>query len=610
MLLSSIIFDLLNIEPEAVSQHLEYWNIHCSVALISRIIDLVSLVVVIFTLYVAWLGLTYKQRRYVRNQIGAENRHFNSRMSRWLFVDTFFLQSPLSEFDSPDIALKQKGKNLIKEFTCKIFKEKDDCSLHLVLGGSGMGKSSFLVGALRKYVMHNPFFRRFEIVLINLGNTECLSKINNIHEKANTILLLDALDENRAAAASIDSFMKELEKVICDFPITVITCRTQFFPDSASELQTSQIYGHGSYKDCLKYKHYYIRYFNDRDVKKYLLKKYPLHPFKYFKARKAVALCNSLAHRPLLLSYIDDIIKEKSVQLKSELELYEKLIDLWIRREANLLPNSYGNNIANLLHNFSIMLAEKMYRDYSTKKDYYVTGSEADSILGQLGIQGTSQSFKSRSLIERDAIGNYKFAHRTFMEFFLAKNAFKVDSFPFMIVGLDTVQRFFNQLCLRHIEEQVSAGNVKIGEAEPMGKQDRMDILYARGGLKLKALHALPDIRVLSFDIRQLNDVLTFIDGTSVTYLKILGYKKTIPLNPILNHSQILYLWVEGEDCSKSFLKMASRQGLSVIVNDRLALYSEGQDCPMDFLAYITLENNANNSFITQILDYSENYDE
>ena len=611
MLLFSPFFDIFSIDPENVVNKLEYWGVHCSVAMISRICDLLFVTVLILTAFFAWKGITYKQRRYIRLQIGAENKQFNSKLSRWLFVDTFYLDTPPSNFDTPETALEQKGHNLIKEFTKRVFKERDNNTLHLVLGGSGMGKSSFLVGALRKYVMHNPWFRHFEIILINLGNADCLQAIKNVEEKANTILLLDALDENLEAASSIDVFMQKLEKEISSFPITVITCRTQFFPDSSAELQTAGICGNGSYKDNLRYRHYYIRYFNDWDVKKYLLKKYPLRPFSYVKARKAVSLCNSLAHRPLLLSYIDDIIKEKSIHLNNELDLYEKLIELWIRREANILSSAGGEDVHKLLKDFSMLLAEKMYRDYQNKMDYYVTGAEADTIISKLGIQGIGHAFKTRSLVERDAEGNYKFAHRTFMEFFMAQIAFANDSFPFEIVGLDAVKHFFYQICYRHIEVQEAEGYVLLGESEPfVCALDQMDIKTTRGGLRLRALQSMPDIHVLSIDCRLLSDVLSFIDGTNIRYLRISGYKRTISLNPIMQHPQVLYLWIDGEECSKSFLKLAAKQEISIIVNDRIALYYERPNCPMDFLASAKLEQDVNNSMMIQLLDYSDNYDE
>lgn len=612
LFLFSPISDLLGINPEDIVARLEQWGIHCRLSTVSRVLDVMIIVAIMAALYFAWRGLTYKQRRYVRERIGAENAQYNSRVARWLFVDTYYLENPLSDFDSPERVLKQKGNNLIKMFTHTVFKEQGGNSLHLVLGGSGMGKSAFLVGLLRKYVMHNPLFRRYEITLVYLGRDDCIQRISSIGEKANTILLLDALDENRSAAASLNSFMSELEKVISDFPITVITCRTQFFPSQSDELQTAEILQHGRYKDKLQYRHYYIRYFDNWDVQKYLLKKYPLNIFNYYKAKKAVSLCYSLAHRPLLLSYIDDLIKEKAGSLNNELELYERLISLWYRREAAFLSSSNVKSVVSLLDEFSILLAEKMYRDYPQKRDYCVTGIEADSILGYLGIHGANHAFKSRSLVERDAEGNYKFAHRTFMEFFLAKKAFLDESFPPMIVGLDSVGRFFKQFAEHHLNEQEAAGYIIRGESEPLiNIRDQIDIKSMHGGLTLKALLAFQEVRVLSFDFVYLKEVLRFIDSTSVHYLRITGYKKnaTTSLNTILLHPQIKYIWIDGECCSRSFLKLASKQEVSVIVNDDVALYYERPGCPMDFLASTLVVEN-NDTMILQFLDHSENYDE
>lgn len=607
----SFISDLLGIQPDDVVQRLQQWGVECELSTVSRILDIILIITAIGVLYFLWRGLTFKQRRYVRNKVGAEYKHFNNRLSRWLFIDTFYVEKPLSDFDTPEMALREKGYNLVKSLSRNAFNDQDGNVLHLVLGGSGMGKSSFLVGLLRKYVMHHPWNRRYEIELVNLGREDCIHRIGCIQEKASTILLLDALDENRSAISSIEGFMAELEKEICNFPVVVITCRTHFFPNASSELQSSDLHGVGRYKDKLKYRHYYIRYFDDWDVKKYLLKKYPFYPVRYYKAKKAVSLCNSLAHRPLLLSYIDDIIKEKTLHLKNELDLYEKLIDLWIRRESNLLSANKGEDVSMLLELFSLRLAERMYTEYQNKGDYYVTCPEADAILAQLGIQGSPQSFKLRSLVERDAEGNYKFAHRTFMEFFLAKIAFKEDSFPYVIEGLDTVRRFFEQLCYRHIREQEEDGYIVRGKSDTFVEElDQIDIKFTRGGLRMKALVALPSIRILALDACDLKKVLPFIDDTSINYLRLSGYRKTEPLNPILSHPQIKYLWIDGDGCSKSFVKLASKQKVSVILNDKIVTYCENDDMPTDFLAMLKLSTDNSGPMFLHFIDFSETYDE
>lgn len=606
------LLDLLGVDPGAIVDRLAQWNINVSVGLVSRVLDIVFLLVVFIIIWTSWKGLTYKRRKYIREKIGAVyDKRFNSREARWLFVDTCYLDKPLDSFDNPDAVLKEKGRNLVREFSKRVFANDNADTLHLVLGGSGMGKSSFLVALLRRYVMRHPWLREFEIELVDLGHKDCISIINGIQDKASTILLLDALDENREASTNCESFMVKLESCIRVFPITVITCRTQFFPSYTEELNTASILGNGKYKERLKYHHYYIRYFSDTDVRWYLLKKYPLNPFKLIRAWKAVSLCNSLEHRPLLLSYIDDLLKEKTSHLKNELDLYECLIELWIKREKESFELLGVEDVVQQLKAFSRNLASKMYDDYYTKNDYYVTGDEANDILVNMNVKSDLVSFKSRSLVERDSDGNFKFAHRTFLEFFLAQKAFVEDNVPIAFNGLNMTQLFFAQMCHRHIQEQVEMKSIVLGKSEPiMSVRNQLDIQTSKKGLKLKSLLVMPEITVLSFDYRDLPYVLSYIDGTSVRYLRLTGYRKGESLNSILDHSGVKYLWVDGGECSKAFLKRAQRQGVSVMLNGELILYWENDDCPMDFMAAAALPaKDTSPSLILDYLDLSDQYE-
>lgn len=606
------IFDLLGIDPESLVERLAQWNIEVSVGLVSRILDIIILVVVVLLIWVAWKGLTYKQRKYIREKIGAGyDKRFNTREARWLYIDTCYLEKPLEAFDNPEAVLREKSKNLIREFSRRVFSKDDSSSLHLVLGGSGMGKSSFLVALLRRYVMRHPWQRDYEIELIDLGRKDCLNYIIGIQDKASTILLLDALDENREASSCFESFIVKLEECIQDFPITVITCRTQFFPNYTEEPNRASIISNGKYKDRIQYQHYYVRYFSDSDVRMYLIKKYPLNPFKLIKASKAVSLCKSLEHRPLLLSYIDDLMKERTLHLKNELDLYECLINLWIRREKELFGLLGGVDVEEQLMAFSRNLASKMYEDYNSKNDYFVRENEADEILAQMKINTSNLSFKSRSLVERDSDGNFKFAHRTFLEFFLAQKAFVEDNLPITFDGLNMAQLFFVQMCHRHVKEQEEMNSIVRGKSEQFASaKDQLDIKSLRKGFKIKSLLAMPEISVLSFDYRDLSSVLTHIDESSVKYLRITGYRKGGPLNAIFDHPGIKYLWIDGGECSKAFFKKAQRQGVSVMLNGELIVYFENDDCPMDFMASAVLSaKDANSSLILEYLDLSDQYE-
>lgn len=497
---------------------------------------------------------------------------------------------------------------MIREFSRRVLVNEEADTLHLVLGGSGMGKSSFLVALLRRYVMRHPWFRRNEIVLVDMGRGDCMSTLDAIKDKASTILLLDAIDENRDASLGFDSFIGRLEEKIKDFPVTVITCRTQFFPNEEKEPKDSGIVGLGKYKEHLHYNRYYVRYFSDWDVRLYLFKKYPLRPITLVKAIKAVSLCKSLEHRPLLLSYIEDVLKEPSLHLKSELDLYRNLIKYWIKREETSLQQAGFLDIKKLLNKFSMLLASKMYEDFNVKNDYYVTGEEADNILASLGITAHSITFKSRSLIERDAEGLYRFAHRTFLEFFLAQKAFLEDETPVVFDGLNMVKVFFDQMSLQHIREQENKNSIAFDKSDVLLHQkDLMIIRTLNNGIRLKSLLAMPQIKVLSFDYHSLATVLKYIDGTSVNYLRFCGYPTGRPLNEILDHPNIRYLWIEGGECSKAFIKRARLNGVSIMLNETLKLYFKNDDCPMDFLAYASLSNvTPSTSMILELLDTTD----
>lgn len=606
------LFDIIGIDPEKLVQRLARWNIIVQVDLVSRLLDIFIVIGVVFFLCFSWKGLTHKSRRYIMRKIGSiYNKRFNSKQARWLYINTCYLEDPLVNFDNPNSVLKEKSKNLRQHFLHNVFKKDDAAVLHLVLGGSGMGKSSFMVALLRRYVMSSLWHRKYEIELIDLGRKECLTSIGAIENKAETILLLDALDENRDASQSFDTFITNLEEKVREFPIVVITCRTQFFPSAKKEPQQASIVGEGSYKDRLEYHKYYISFFSDQDVRLYLLKKYPLRPIRFFKARKAISLCKSLEHRPLLLSYIDDLLKEKNLHLKTELDLYECLIELWIKRERESLQGLGIDDVESRLLLFSRQLASKMYEDFNDKNDYYVTGQEADDILAQMNASATCLSFKSRSLIERDSDGCYKFAHRTFLEFFLAQKAFLEDDVPVAFVGLDMVQLFFVQMSRRHIGEQEKAQAIVLGKSETFAtNKDQMDIKNLRAGLRLKCLLAFPEIKILSFGYRDLSEVLKYVDGTAVNYLRITEYKKGGLLNEVLDHPSIKYLWIDGGDCSKAFLKKAKQQGVSVMSNLSMVLYFERDSCPMDFMAAAALPlDGKSSSMVLNFMDLSDQYE-
>lgn len=101
---------------------------------------------------------------------------------------------------------------------------------YLCLGDCGMGKTTFL---LNLYYWTSKL-KQYNCVFVSLRESDCLEKIQQIENPANTILMLDALDENDKVLANYNGFITELEREIADFCRVIITARTNFFENVLS----------------------------------------------------------------------------------------------------------------------------------------------------------------------------------------------------------------------------------------------------------------------------------------------------------------------------------------------------------------------------------------
>lgn len=148
---------------------------------------------------------------------------------------------------------------LIPFFCNDAFKSSSQGKYYLVLADSGMGKTTFLLRLYRECLFNRSLQKRLKVKLVPLSQDKCIQTIEGIANQENTILLLDALDENRDAIRDYESFFEELLKVTESFNKIVITCRTQFFPNRATEpAETGRIrIGRGKKKEEIIKKYYW-----------------------------------------------------------------------------------------------------------------------------------------------------------------------------------------------------------------------------------------------------------------------------------------------------------------------------------------------------------------
>ena len=389
----------------------------------------------------------------------------------YIFDDKHLVRKKISPYDNKiNILSKTKdSKSLMKYYLNDILvKNNTNTFLYCVLAGSGMGKTTFAVNLLKQYInKYKEDTIPYDIYLFNLYyNTikEIRDFIkNDIQKKSNDIknptkqriLILDALDENTEATENYKQFNDELEQFIKDyrFKAVIITCRTQFFDNEMEEPAETTIIGDDSsdgHKYLERYDKQYISVFNDKEIRKYIKEKFPCwlnfnNIRKRNKAKEIVEKCTSLMVRPLLLSYIDDLLDEKDADLSKITNIYKILIDKWLDREVQFWKtrdNSISSDeLKSKLYSFSEGLAVEIYKN----REHRVSVKEMDKFMVEK-LFTDNYEYKGRSLVNRDALGNIKFAHKSFLEYFLAKQLFEVKIYLPSFEGMDMAKTFFQEL--------------------------------------------------------------------------------------------------------------------------------------------------------------------
>lgn len=262
--------------------------------------------------------------------------------------------------------------------------------------------------------------------LLPLGeNFDALCEvIEKISQPENTILLLDALDEsNLFFHEETKSYSKYFDKLINEvshFKQIIITCRTNFFineKEEPFELKVKKYDTKGNSFHIIK--KVYLSPFNKTDVRKYIN-----NAFRFWeidnkeKAKRLVDSTKDIFFRPMLLSYINDLVKlNKNNFLK--FEVYETLIIAWINRESNKYIESERFKFKEDLWHFTYKLAFHIYENYK-EKGYFISFNDAQTIATMNNINLNDLEIRSRTLLNRNSKGDYKFSHKTILECILA----------------------------------------------------------------------------------------------------------------------------------------------------------------------------------------------
>lgn len=446
------------------------------------------------------------------------------------YIPTKYQNVSPSEDDEPGRKYIASAKNsLIPLFLNKVFDyARTDNKYYLLLADSGMGKTTFMINLFISYKKTASYFfskPKYIIRLFPLGLPKVLDEINKIENQENTILLLDAFDEDTNAEGRHKERMNEILEVTNRFRAIVITCRTQFFPSRHEEPHETGFFSYGGSGEY-KFQKLYISTFDEKDINKYLKLRFPsIHYFKRIQAKKIVNKIPNLVVRPMLLSHIEDLVSNNST-INYSYEVYQLLINKWIERESKkpAIAKKYNSNeeYGDLLLEFSKKLAIHLYKNRKSKGGFYVTtednfGEKLNSFFSEIETSMLSETERrSRSLLNRDAEGKYKFSHKSIMEYFLALELFNNPTFirGFEFDGMDAANLFLKEFLIKYLkdEQQKPTSYFTTNKKKSFSQVETSELdtihtisITLNGKLYVQVLQILPSLRTISFNCSELN---------------------------------------------------------------------------------------------------------
>lgn len=288
-----------------------------------------------------------------------------------------------------------------------------------VLADAGMGKTSLLV-MLRLAHLCAFWPPGYKCELLKLG-IETATDIGKLKDHANTILLLDSLDEDAASIGRIHDRISELLVLTSKFYAVVVTCRTQYFPigetDPVERLGSISVVGY-------RCPVIYLSPFTNGQVNQYLSKRFPRSIWRWLRrkespqhiaAQKVLNKTMTLHLRPMLLAYVDDLVEKDSGRELTAYEAFEILVDAWLEREVRRgqvesKQDLYASCMA-VAHRL-----DKLGQRALSHEEFVAACVEEPNVrnIGLIDVGG-------RALLNMTSAGAFRFAHFALQEFILAK---------------------------------------------------------------------------------------------------------------------------------------------------------------------------------------------
>jgi len=343
-----------------------------------------------------------------------------------------------------------KIENYIKDWVKRKWERKNHIS---ILGEYGTGKTTLCKRLAHDFAQEyrlNPASFRIPI-LINLRdyskamnlqqlitdllvNTQRLQGMNysifmKMNEAGKFILIFDGFDEMAQKVSNIITVKNFEELSQTAIPLeskVILTCRTEYFRSNREEreiLSSSE----GKYIDLKNRPNFEIIYilpFSLSKIKSFLQKIDYGNADKNFEKIRETYNLYELSKRPVLLDMIVKSIPqlEKIGGAINAGRLYEVYTDEWIDRDIASGRTYFTREAKN---GIVMKLACKLFYEgvpHVNHHDLRDFVKEEFQLEDEDDIEYTEHDIQECAFLKRDASDNFSFVHKSFMEFFVAKN--------------------------------------------------------------------------------------------------------------------------------------------------------------------------------------------
>jgi len=335
-----------------------------------------------------------------------------------------------------------------------------------VLGDYGTGKTSFCqqyAARLGRRWLADPDHNRIPILIslrdyakaMNLeqlvtdflvnryGIQAPYEAFSRFNADGKLVLLFDGFDEMAQKVdyhTTVDNF-EELAKAVMPGSKVLLTCRTPYFRSSheawdllsreyeplPEPLSRPRVEGvpEGPLIDLRERPNFEIVHllpFDDDDIRAVLQARFPDEWEAHWEQIEATYNLPELAHRPVLLDMIvcslPEMVPGRAINAA---RLYEAYTDLWLGRDLATLRTFMGADDKRL---FMQELALEMHRRQELSLHYSRLPERVQEhfhLEKKTEVDYFAHDIRTCSFLNRDAEGNYQFAHKSFQEFFVAQ---------------------------------------------------------------------------------------------------------------------------------------------------------------------------------------------